>query len=213
MNYLAHLHLASLAGSSLLGNMMADFIRGNPADHWPADISGGIRFHRRIDAFTDTHPDVRLARSYFRPETYRVSAITLDLIWDHFLSLHWQQIEQRITLTDFLQQTQHHLIPQLPATPPAFQKMNHALWQGRWLENYARPDYLEDVLKAMARRRPRLHALADSWQDFITHYDFFETKFWQFYPKLLTFALQERTMSVSADWASPPLYQHNKRRG
>lgn len=30
MNFLAHLHLAHLADSSLPGNLMADFVRGNP---------------------------------------------------------------------------------------------------------------------------------------------------------------------------------------
>ncbi|STU59390.1 phosphodiesterase [Klebsiella pneumoniae subsp. ozaenae] len=29
MNFLAHLHLAHLADSSLPGNLMADFVRGN----------------------------------------------------------------------------------------------------------------------------------------------------------------------------------------
>ncbi|HBV5299185.1 TPA: ACP phosphodiesterase, partial [Klebsiella oxytoca] len=37
MNFLAHLHLAHLADSSLSGNLLADFVRGNPADEWPAD--------------------------------------------------------------------------------------------------------------------------------------------------------------------------------
>jgi acyl carrier protein phosphodiesterase len=30
MNFLAHLHLAHLADSSLSGNLLADFVRGNP---------------------------------------------------------------------------------------------------------------------------------------------------------------------------------------
>ena len=37
MNFLAHLHLAHLADSSLPGNLMADFVRGNPVS--PADPS------------------------------------------------------------------------------------------------------------------------------------------------------------------------------
>lgn len=30
MNFLAHIHLAQRAQSSLLGNLMADFVRGDP---------------------------------------------------------------------------------------------------------------------------------------------------------------------------------------
>jgi acyl carrier protein phosphodiesterase len=33
MNFLAHLHLAHLADSSLPGNLLADFVRGNPQDY------------------------------------------------------------------------------------------------------------------------------------------------------------------------------------
>ena len=52
MNFLAHLHLAHLADSSLSGNLLADFVRGNPADEWPADVVEGIFMHRRIDVIT-----------------------------------------------------------------------------------------------------------------------------------------------------------------
>ncbi|EYU17222.1 ACP phosphodiesterase, partial [Photorhabdus aegyptia] len=47
MNFLAHLHLATLADSSLLGNLMADFVRGNPEGQYSADVVAGIRMHRR----------------------------------------------------------------------------------------------------------------------------------------------------------------------
>lgn len=92
MNFLAHLHLAHLADSSLSGNLLADFVRGNPATHYPPDVVEGIYMHRRIDVMTDNLPEVREAREWFRHETRRVAPITLDVMWDHFLSRHWTQI-------------------------------------------------------------------------------------------------------------------------
>ncbi|KOC94422.1 ACP phosphodiesterase, partial [Winslowiella iniecta] len=59
MNFLAHLHLATLANSSLLGNLMADFVRGNPHNDWPQPVAAGILLHRRIDVMTDSLPEVR----------------------------------------------------------------------------------------------------------------------------------------------------------
>ena len=56
MNFLAHLHLAHLADSSLPGNLLADFVRGNPQSDFPADIVDGIFMHRRIDVMTDNLP-------------------------------------------------------------------------------------------------------------------------------------------------------------
>lgn len=73
MNFLAHLHLAHLADSSLSGNLLADFVRGNPADEWPADVVEGIFMHRRIDVLTDNLPEVTEAKAWFRAETRRVA--------------------------------------------------------------------------------------------------------------------------------------------
>lgn len=41
MNFLAHLHLATLAQSSLLGNLMADFVRGDPEGLYITRDCGG----------------------------------------------------------------------------------------------------------------------------------------------------------------------------
>ena len=69
MNFLAHLHLAHLADSSLPGNLMADFVRGNPQGDYPAEIIDGIFMHRRIDVMTDNLAEVKEAREWFRPQT------------------------------------------------------------------------------------------------------------------------------------------------
>ena len=70
MNYLAHLHLAFRAKSSLLGNMMADYVKGTPSNDYSQAVIDGIRMHRRIDVLTDTHPLVKQARQLF-PNEYR----------------------------------------------------------------------------------------------------------------------------------------------
>ena len=191
MNYLAHLHLASLANSSLLGNLMADYIRGNPRGIWPDDVTEGILLHRRVDAMTDALPEVRTAREFFRAETRRVSPITLDVIWDHFLSRHWDKIVPDITLPDFLQQARLTIQPALPATPERFQNLNRYLWTDRWMEKYAQAPYLQNVLSGMASRRPRLAALADSYQDFVANYALLDELFWQFYPAMMAKAAHQ----------------------
>lgn len=191
MNFLAHLHLASLSESSLLGNLMADFVRGNPRGVWPDAVAEGILLHRRVDVMTDSLPEVRAAKAYFRDETRRVSPITLDVIWDHFISLHWNKIAPEISLPAFLSHAESVISPELPSTPARFQNLNHYLWRDRWMEQYADAFYLQGVLRGMASRRPRLVALADSWQDFIDNYQIFEDFFWQFYPRMTKLAEQK----------------------
>lgn len=192
MNFLAHLHLARLANSSLTGNLMADYVRGDPHLQWPADIAAGIALHRRLDALTDALPEVLSAKRLFRPETRRVAPVTLDVVWDHFLSRHWDRIEPEVPLPLFLARAQAQIEPMLPQLPEGFQRLNGYLWRERWMERYAEPDYLQQVLCGMAARRPRLAALADSWQDFSDNYAALETFFWQFYPQLMACAAAQQ---------------------
>ena len=185
MNFLAHLHLAHIADSSLPGNLLADFVRGNPQSDFPADIVDGIFMHRRIDVMTDNLPEVKAARDWFRPQTRRVAPITLDVMWDHFLSYHWARISPDMPLNEFVRYAQAQVTPVLPDSPPRFVNLNAYLWSERWLERYEDMDFIQSVLNGMASRRPRLDALRDSWQDLDTHYDKLEQQFWTFYPRMM----------------------------
>ncbi|NIG19514.1 DUF479 domain-containing protein [Pantoea sp. Al-1710] len=192
MNFLAHLHLAQLADSSLLGNLMADFVRGNVQSQWPEPVVAGIAMHRRLDVLTDNLPEVREARQFFRAETRRVAPITLDVIWDHFLALHWDQLHPSQSLVAFTAAAEREIMPQLPGTPEGFIELNSVMWCERWFEHYAEPTRLARVLSGMAHRRPRLAALRDSYQDFVDHYQQLEPLFFQFYPRLMEAARQQQ---------------------
>ncbi|MDM2736429.1 ACP phosphodiesterase [Citrobacter sp. Ct235] len=185
MNFLAHLHLAHLADSSLSGNLLADFVRGNPQSNFAPDVVDGIFMHRRIDVMTDNLPEVREARDWFRSETRRVAPITLDVMWDHFLSRHWAQLSPDFPLQAFVRYAHAEVKIILPESPPRFVNLNNYLWSEKWLERYRDMDFIQDVLNGMASRRPRLDALRDSWYDLDTHYDALEARFWQFYPRMM----------------------------
>ncbi|NRN28506.1 ACP phosphodiesterase [Photorhabdus heterorhabditis] len=185
MNFLAHLHLATLAESSLLGNLMADFVRGNPEGQYDADVAAGIRMHRRVDVLTDTHPLVIQARHLFSAPYRRVAPITLDIIWDHFLSLHWNKLVPTYSLPAFIHHAHNQIEPHLYKTPESFQELNEFLWPQNWLIRYADLPFIANVLKGMARRHPRLSALSGSFQDIEQHYSDLEALFWQFYPYMM----------------------------
>ena len=191
MNFLAHLHLAHLADSSLSGNLLADFVRGNPETHFPPEVVEGILMHRRIDVLTDNLPEVREAREWFRRETRRVAPITLDVMWDHFLSRHWAQISPDFPLPAFVGYARTQIATILPDSPPRFVNLNQHLWSEQWLERYRDMAFIQNVLNGMASRRPRLEALRDSWHDLDRHYDALEERFWRFYPQMMDQARQK----------------------
>lgn len=148
MNFLAHLHLASLANSSLYGNILADFVRGNPQGNYSDKVIDGIFMHRRVDVMTDRLPQVLEAKRFFREEFRRVAPITLDVVWDHFLALHWQELEPAISLQAFVNRAQIEIVPMLPDSPERFQNLNAYMWQERWLERYAELPLLPKCYKA-----------------------------------------------------------------
>lgn len=185
MNFLAHLHLASLANSSLYGNILADFVRGNPQGNFSDKVIDGIFMHRRVDVMTDRLPQVLDAKRLFREEFRRVAPITLDVVWDHFLALHWQELEPAISLQAFVNRAQIEIVPMLPDSPERFQNLNAYMWQERWLERYAELPFIAKVLQGMANRRPKLGALAGSFIDIENNYTLLEQTFWQFYPQMI----------------------------
>jgi len=185
MNFLAHLHLASLANSSLYGNILADFVRGNPQGNYSDKVIDGIFMHRRVDVMTDRLPQVLEAKRFFREEFRRVAPITLDVVWDHFLALHWQELEPAISLQAFVNRAQLEIVPMLPDSPERFQNLNAYIWQERWLERYAELPFIAKVLQGMANRRPKLGALAGSFIDIENNYTLLEQTFWQFYPQMI----------------------------
>lgn len=185
MNFLAHLHLASLAQSSLLGNLMADFVRGNPDGQFAPPVVAGIRLHRRIDVITDSHPEVKAAKLLFSQAHRRVAPIALDVVWDHFLARHWARLASETPLRQFVQAVEDEITPALPDTPQAFQALNHYLWQERWLERYADLAFLARVFNGMASRRPRLIALSTIYPEIEQRYSALEACFWRLYPDMM----------------------------
>ncbi len=90
MNYLAHLYLADPDPEHRLGNLIGDWIKG-PLEgrNLPPRVLAGIRRHRMVDSYSDTHPVMTRARSRFPGRHRRVAGIALDVLWDHFLVRHW----------------------------------------------------------------------------------------------------------------------------
>ena len=58
MNYLAHLYLSSGNKDLMIGNFIADHVKGNAINNFSDEIISGIKLHRLIDDFTDHHPIV-----------------------------------------------------------------------------------------------------------------------------------------------------------
>ena len=85
MNYLAHLYLSGNNADLLLGNFIADHLKGADRKRiYPEAIKRGIALHRRIDTFTDAHPVVAESKVRVREQFGKYAPVIVDVFYDHF---------------------------------------------------------------------------------------------------------------------------------
>lgn len=185
MNYLAHLHIAEASDSNLLGNLLGDFVKGNPSEQFSEDIVQGIRLHRWVDAYTDSHEVMILAKALFPLTTRRFSPIALDMFWDHCLAKHWQRFHSQ-TLRQFVLDAEKKVkIDHSSSLPERYMMVSDKMWQGRWLESYADFENIHFALQRMSLRRERMKPLAECYVSLEDSYQELESLFFSLYPQVL----------------------------
>ena len=100
MNYLAHILLSYPNNDEMLGNFLGDFVRKRDLENLPKEVQDGVQKHRMIDRYTDQHDSVKESIQLLRPELGRYSSVAIDIINDHFLSVHWNDYSP-IDIKDF----------------------------------------------------------------------------------------------------------------
>jgi acyl carrier protein phosphodiesterase len=186
MNYLAHLHLGGSQPAQLLGSLYGDFVKGPLAGRWPAEIEAGIRLHRRIDVFTDSHPLIAQARLRFPAERRRFSGILLDVFFDHCLARDWA-----LYSAEPLDAFTLHVYQVLDAEaelPGRLALIAPRMAAQDWLGSYRDFEVLDQVINGMARRISRPEALAGAMAELESLYQPLSEDFRQFYPQLQQFA-------------------------
>ena len=186
MNYLAHLHLGGPQPGDLLGSLYGDFVKGPLQGRWPAEIEAGIRLHRQIDAFTDSHPLVLQAKSRFPSERRRYAGILIDLFFDHCLAANWADYSTE-PLAHFTQRV-YGVLAAEPELPGKLAVIAPHMAAHDWLGSYREFDVLERVLANMSRRLSRADGLAGGLAELEQLYEPLLQDFRDFYPALQQFA-------------------------
>src|SRR5262245_27221828 len=91
MNFLAHVYLAGGSDELLIGSVLGDCVKGSDLTKFSEAVGAGIRLHRRIDAFSDTHPVVGASKRRIGEANRRYAGPLVDLFYDHFLAASWHR--------------------------------------------------------------------------------------------------------------------------
>jgi len=91
LNYLAHLFLAGTNPEFILGNFIADHVKGSDILKYSDTVKKGISMHRAIDTYTDQHPVVKQSIARLRTDFRKYAGVVVDMYYDHFLSAYWDE--------------------------------------------------------------------------------------------------------------------------
>ncbi len=190
MNFLAHLHIAEHCESQFLGNLLGDFVKGDPSERFSKQVVHGIQLHRFVDRYTDTHDEVVALKRFFPKALRRFSPIALDMFWDHCLANDWRQHHPK-SLAHFLNHAEAVLnrdITQLEPEqlPPRYRRVHHYMWAEQWLLSYKEMDNIVFALERMSMRSDRMAPLADCSESLKLNYDELRKAFDRLYPQVLS---------------------------
>src|SRR5262249_24110257 len=78
-----------------LGNLLADLVKGRDRASMSPAFLEGVRQHHAIDVFTDAHQTVHRSRARIGGDFPHATGILVDVFYDHFLALDWEQCRRR----------------------------------------------------------------------------------------------------------------------
>ena len=185
MNYLAHLLLAEQTAESLIGNLAGDFVKGRIGDDVPPGMAEGIRHHRRVDAFTDSHPSVAAFRRVLIPEHGHYARVIADVFFDHFLAIDFTRYASE-DLDVFLHRVYTTLDPHADELPGRLRYVYPRMRDDGWLESYQSIEGIRLALGGISHRlsrRPQLAPAVHSLED--VHRATLERLFHEFFPEVM----------------------------
>ncbi len=187
MNYLAHLFLGGDTAESLIGNLAGDFVKGPLGDRFPPAVAEGIRNHRRIDAFTDTHPAVAAFRHVLIPEHGHYARVIADVFFDHFLATNWSDYS-RETLENFLAHVFAAMDTRMELMPDRLAAVYPRMRDGQWFLSYRTQIGIHTALYHLSKRLSRQPQLETATHHLVDSREELERLFQQFFPEVMAYA-------------------------
>ncbi|TXK25024.1 DUF479 domain-containing protein [Pontibacter qinzhouensis] len=191
MNYLAHIFLSGDEEDLLIGNFIADAVKGKQLEQYQPGIARGIRLHRLIDTFTDTHPVVHQSKERLRPHFRKYAPVVADMFFDHFLAIGFEQFAP-VALEVFVDRAYSIIHNQFDLLPPRVQHFFPYMMRQNWLASYAEIEGIRQALAGMSRRTSFKSGMELAGDELQANYHLYAADFHQFFPDLIAYVHQVR---------------------
>ncbi len=186
MNFLAHAYLSGGSKDLIIGNFIADAVKGKDYQNYRPGIVEGILLHRKIDSYTDQHPIVSQTKIKLRPHFGKYSSVVSDLYYDHFLALRWNDYSNQ-SLKEFTTSIYEIIQAEIEMMPEDVKYFFPYMVKNDWLYNYQTFYGMERAFEGMSRRAKFDSNMEKAVEVLKNEYSAFENDFRQFFPELEKF--------------------------
>lgn len=186
MNYLAHLYLSDGTPESLLGNLLADFLKAPASSVEDAKLRKGVELHRKIDRFTDSHRCFLRSVERFSRERRRAAPVLVDIFYDHYLARDWSQYAP-VPLVEFLESARVRMLSCWNRLPAHTQPSLERLMPLHWMARYAELEGIAVVVNRVARRVRTDVGIAGGAEELERNYEGLGDDFREFFGELTAY--------------------------
>lgn len=186
MNHLAHFAMADGDQALIVGGFLGDYIKGRLEGRLPQDIEKGVRLHRAIDRFTDSHRIPKESARRLPEKFHRYGGIIMDIAYDHLLALNWHRFHEQ-PLVDFSEETLKKLLLSKEHLPDNALQTARRMQEHNSLAGYGNLAFVERSLSFLSTRLKRSNPLQEATPEVVNHIGELETDLADFYPELKEF--------------------------
>ncbi|EPJ55291.1 MAG: acyl carrier protein phosphodiesterase [Osedax symbiont Rs2] len=183
MNFLAHCFFASANSQSVVGNLLGDFCKGLDLKALSPEVSVGLHNHRLVDKYTDSHPLIKQAKKCFSPARRRFAGVAVDVLFDHYLIVHWQRFSQQ-SYDEFKARTYQLLEQGQPLMPKRMAAVMSSVVNNDWFATYESLEGIGFALDRIAKRIRFENKFSGCIEDIEQHNTQLETLFLEYFPQL-----------------------------
>ncbi|MBD1396233.1 DUF479 domain-containing protein [Pontibacter sp. JH31] len=186
MNYLAHTFLSGNDEELLIGNFIADAVKGKQAERYAPGIARGIKLHRLIDTYTDTHPVVAETKARLRPLYRKYAPVVADLYFDHFLASRFDEFSSE-PLAEYTNRVYTLISGHFDVLPERVQYFFPYMMKQNWLLSYAEVSGIGQALGGLSRRTSFESGMDTAGEELLNNYSMYNRDFSIFFPELMAY--------------------------
>jgi len=183
MNFLSHLYLSGNAEGLIIGNFIADSVKGSDFKKYSPEIQEGIILHRKIDTYTDSHPIVEESKKRLRTNYKKYASVIVDVYYDHFLAAAWNRYSDE-SLNEYVLKMYDLIEEHKSILPLKSLLFKEYMVKYNVLNAYSHLQGIDRVLQGMSRRTTFVSNMQYAINDLKEHYQLFENEFHAFFPEL-----------------------------